>query len=335
MNSMKNKNEKLKKILYEFKDYLININLENKTDNIKTKIIELNNEKNLIEKQLGMHQICIKEQNEIKEELGNYQKELGILKENIKQYNYKIKELINNNNSKTNFYIKGNMKINLNLIKKNFGSNSTPNLKVNNYRYKNEKRNNNKNIELPKISSNSLIVQNKSKINNDFLKIIKDIFNEDEFISLKNKINKIENNNRVYKKHSLELNKYDSKIITLEERNKDLNIMNKESNLKFRSLKNILHSLKNENKIELKKVKELKKELKIKEKILKEKKDEISSLQTEINSIKNAVKNDDIQSTRGDIIQYVKKLKKEKRNKNRNKINKNKKEKSNNNDGSS
>ena len=266
MNSTKKKNEKLKKILYEFKDYLKNKNLENERDNINTRIIELNNEKNIIEKQLGLHQICIKEQNEINNELINFQKELRKIKDNIKEYNIRIKILTNKNASKINFFIKSSStgidsskKINLNLVKKNFGSNSTHNLKVNNYRYKNEKRNN-KTIELPKINSNSVIIQNKSKINNDFMKKIKEIFDEDEFITLKN-------NNKIYKKHSVELNKYNTKITTLEEQNKYLSVVNKESNINFKSLKNTLHSLNNENKIELKKVNELIKELKTKEKI--------------------------------------------------------------------
>ena len=274
-----------------------------------------------------MHQICIKEQNEINNELINFQKELRKIKDNIKEYNIRIKILTNKNASKINFFIKSSStgidsskKINLNLVKKNFGSNSTHNLKVNNYRYKNEKRNN-KTIELPKINSNSVIIQNKSKINNDFMKKIKEIFDEDEYITLKNKINNIENNNKIYKKHSVELNKYNTKITTLEEQNKYLSVVNKESNINFKSLKNTLHSLYNENKIELKKVNELKKELNTKEKILKEKKDEISSLLTEINSIRNVIKNDEIQSTSREIIQYVKKLKKEKINRNINNTN--------------
>ena len=67
------------------------------------------------------------------------------------------------------------------------------------------------------------------------MKKIKEIFDEDEYITLKNKINNIENNNKIYKKHSVELNKYNSKITTLEEQNKYLSVVNKESNINFKA----------------------------------------------------------------------------------------------------
>ena len=71
----------------------------------------------------------------------------------------------------------------------------------------------------------------------------------------------------------------------------------------------------------------MEKELRDKNNILKKKKEEIEDLITEINNIKNTVKNEDVKNINKDIIKYIKKIKKEKRKYNgkNNKNNKSKK----------
>lgn len=328
MKILKNENEKMKKILYESEDYNKKINLEDKRKNNKGKIDELTNEKNILIKELEQHKLCIKEQNKYKEEYNKLKLELKELKSKIKDAQIKIEKLINehnkNNNIKiTNYFVKrnininNNLKININLAKNKLSSSSsTPNFRLfkNKVLILNENRKN-KNIELPIINSNSMILKNKPIINNSFNKKIKEFLNgdEDQYMTLMNKINNLENNKKIKEnKHANELKKYDSKILNLDEKYHYLNINSKESNINIRFLKYKLSIIKNGNKKILKKLNELKKEFKAKDCITKKKNNEISSLLEEINSIKNTVKNEDVKSTKSEIIQYITQLKKEK-----------------------
>ena len=229
-----------------------------------------------------------------------------------------IEELIKKNNKNTkNFVIKknynNNMRLNINLINNKFSSNSTPNLKINRNINLNKK---NKNIELPLIYSNSVKFQNKSSISINFNKKIKEYLDgdEDQYMTLMNKINSIENNKIINENNnSKEINTFNSKILSLDEKYKYLKMNNKESNNNIRLLKYRLNIITNENKKQYKKLNELKKDLRKEIQISNNKNKEISSLLTEINLIKDTVKNDNVKNIRNDIAKYIKKLKLEKR----------------------
>ena len=128
-----------------------------------------------------------------------------------------------------------------------------------------------------------------------------------------NKINNMENNKKIMEnKYINVIQKYNTKINLLDDKYKYLNINSKESNNNIILLKYKINIIKKENKKHQKQLNELKKELKEKENICKQKNIEISSLLTEINSIKNTVKNDDVKSTKSEIVKYIKKIKKQK-----------------------
>ena len=318
MNLLKKENEYIKNKLYENNDYNYQINLEDNTKSIKDLIDKLIIEKKILNKQLEQHKICIKEKNEYYNEYKNLKEELYELKKKIKHFDIMIEELIKKNNKNTkNFVIKknynNNMRLNINLINNKFSSNSTPNLKINRNINLNKK---NKNIELPLIYSNSVKFQNKSSISINFNKKIKEYLDgdEDQYMTLMNKINSIENNKIINENNnSKEINTFNSKILSLDEKYKYLKMNNKESNNNIRLLKYRLNIITNENKKQYKKLNELKKDLRKEIKISNNKNKEISSLLTEINLIKDTVKNDNVKNIRNDIAKYIKKLKLEKR----------------------
>ena len=335
MNTIKKENEKMKNILYQNEDYNYKTVLEDKRKEILNKIENKNNEKDTIIKQLEEHKICIKEQKELNTEYNGLKEELKELKKNIQNIRIKAEKLINsknnknkinNNNNNNNISISknssyffkknNNTKININLVKKKFSSNSTPNIRLNksNVIYPNKNNQNNKKVVLPLLFSSSMNNQNKSILNKTFTERIKEFLDgdEDQYMTLINKINNIENNRRIIENKNLnEIKKINSEILSLDEKCKYLNFSSKESNNNLRILKNKLNIIKVGNKKQLKKFNELKKELQSKINISKEKDKEISLLLTEINEIRNTVKNDEIRSTQDDIVNYIKKIKKE------------------------
>ena len=174
-----------------------------------------------------------------------------------------------------------------------------------------------KKIELPLISSNSMNSRNNSVvIKKNFTDRIKEYLDgdEDQYMTLINKINNIENKKKIVQdKNFKEIKKYNLEIKSLEDKNKYLNCFTKESNTNIRMLKYKLSVIKNDNKKQLKQLKELQKELKEKVNISKEKDNEISQLLTEINEIRTTIKNEEVKSTQEDIAIYIRKIKKEKK----------------------
>ena len=322
MNILKKKNDTMKNILYQNEDYNIKINLEDKTKNYNDKIEERKKEKNLIMKQLEQHQLCIKEREQYTHEYNNLKEDSKKLKKNIQNMQIKIDELLKKNGNvyKPKLFIKKNNNININLIKHKFCSNSTSNIKSNkNIILKDGKHpisnRSNRRIELPLIFSNSIINPSKSTASNNFKKKLKEFLDgdEDQYMTLMNKINNMENNKKIMEnKYINVIQKYNTKINLLDDKYKYLNINSKESNNNIILLKYKINIIKKENKKHQKQLNELKKELKEKENICKQKNIEISSLLTEINSIKNTVKNDDVKSTKSEIVKYIKKIKKQK-----------------------
>ena len=318
MNILKKENEKMKNILYQNEDYNIQIHLEDKTKNNNDKIEEKIKEKNIIIKQLEQHQLCIKEREEYNHEYNELKMESKKLKKEIQDIQIKIDEYIKNNSYKIkpNLFVRKNNNLNINLIKNKFNSISTPNINKNQINQVKNKKNvrNNRTIELPLIYSNSMISKNKSTINNNFNRKLKEFLDgdEDQYMTLMNKINNIDNNKKIMEsKYLNEIHKYNTKINILGDKYKYLNCNSKESNNSLILLKYRINLIKKENKKQLKKLNELKKELKEKEDICKQKNIEISSLLTEINSIKNTVRNDDFKSTKSEITKYIKKIKKQ------------------------
>ena len=350
MKKLKTENEIMSKKLYQNEDIFRNAFLEDKRKEICDEIENKNNEKELIIKELEEHQNCNNEQIKLKNELKQLKDNLKILKNNLRNIRIKIEKLINEHDEKKdnkngnniiiNYNINNNIingikyykysvkknyniyKRKINLVKKNINSASSPNIKikknnilnvnVNAYTAKKTKK-----IDLPLISSNSMKSRNKSMVEKkNFTDRIKEYLDgdEDQYMTLINKINNIENKKKIVENKNIkEIKKYNLEIKSLEDKNKYLNCSSKESNNNVRMLKYKLNVIRNDNKKQLKKLKELQKELRAKVNISKEKDNEISLLLTEINEIRTTIKNDEVKSTQEDIVNYIKKIKKEKK----------------------
>ena len=110
------------------------------------------------------------------------------------------------------------------------------------------------------------------------------------------------------------MKQFNSQIVSLDEEFKLLNCNSKGSNCNIRVLKYKLNTIKGDNKIQIKKLNELKKELKAKINISKEKDYEISLLIGQINSLRNLANYGNIEIPQDEISNYINKIKQEKDN---------------------
>ena len=171
-----------------------------------------------------------------------------------------------------------------------FCSSSTPNIRSSKNRIIN---NNDKIKELPEINPHLKFIK-KEEINDDnFKKKIKEFLDgdEDEYMTLINKINNFTNNKKILEnEHNIKIKKYNLRINSLDEKYKYLNSNSKGINNIIRVLKYKLNIINGSNKQLLKKLNEYKKELKLKNDLMKKKNNKINLLVEEINKIKDLSK---------------------------------------------
>jgi len=315
MNNLKNENDNMKSILFLITGSKEYFNLENKKKQINNKIEYSINEKNILTKQLDYHtKICLQEQNEFINEYNSLKQKLNEIKKQINNINLKIKKINHNFNSNfngSNILVKRNT-MKLYCKESKFCSSSTPNIRSSKNRIIN---NNDKIKELPEINPHLKFIK-KEEINDDnFKKKIKEFLDgdEDEYMTLINKINNFTNNKKIMEnEHNIKIKKYNLRIISLDEKYKYLNSNSKGINNIIRVLKYKLNIINGSNKQLLKKLNEYKKELKLKNDLMKKKNNKINLLVEEINKIKDLVRQEEVESTNDDIINHIKKLKKEK-----------------------
>ena len=312
MNVLKSENEALKKILYENVDYKNNI--EDKSKEINDKIEKYTAEKNLLIKQLKEHKKCLDERKKYIDDYNNLKEELKQIKNNIQNIRGETKNLINEKNG-INLTVSNN-NIN-NLIKsqkineKKSASSLSPK--------KTKTNKNKKGIILPLITSQTInqsqtLNQEESVLTDEFKRKVKEYLNndEDESALLIEKISNIENSRKkIENKHKNELKQFNTQIKTLDEQFKLLNSNSKGSNSNIRVLRYQLNTIKGNNKLDAKKINELKKELQSKIDISKEKDYEISILIGKINSLKNLANYGNIEIPRDDINDFIDKIKQE------------------------
>jgi len=312
MNVLKSENEALKKILYENVDYKNNI--EDKSKEINDKIEKYTAEKNLLIKQLKEHKKCLDERKKYIDDYNNLKEELKQIKKNIQNIRGETKNLINEKNG-INLTVSNN-NIN-NLIKsqkineKKSASSLSPK--------KTKTNKNKKGIILPLITSQTInqsqtLNQEESVLTDEFKRKVKEYLNndEDESALLIEKISNIENSRKkIENKHKNELKQFNTQIKTLDEQFKLLNSNSKGSNSNIRVLRYQLNTIKGNNKLDAKKINELKKELQSKIDISKEKDYEISILIGKINSLKNLANYGNIEIPRDDINDFIDKIKQE------------------------
>ena len=314
MNYLKKENEDLKKKIYQIENnytsnHTNNTTYEDSTQKNLEKIKFLQTEKRLIEKQLIEHNKCIEEQNLINKEYNNLKNELRLLKINNQDIKAKIKEFekkilnieINDINNSNSNYMNYNNNISNLLIKKknnNIINRRTPSIRNTTFS-KTLPKVQNKNI-LPIISIQPLIPNisnysnnnqsNKSILSEDFLKKIKNYFNENEgdYFNLIEKINNIENNTG---DNYAKLKKYNTQVGIMDKINV-INFEGKENEGGIKIMNQKLNLLKDENIKKNKKIEELNKHLDNIKIIEKEKDNEINALLNKINSMKNNLKLD-------------------------------------------
>ena len=313
MNSLKKENEELKKKIYQNEStyncsHNNNTNYEDSSQKNLEKIVFLQNEIKLLNKQLLEHNKCIEEQNMANKEYNNLKNELKLLKINNQEIKNKIKEFerkilnieindINNNTNNINYLtIKKNNIIAMNIASKRLSS-------IRNTSYSKTIQKSQKQNLLPIISIQPLVPNtynylynqnsNKSILTEDFLKRTKKFFNNEyEYYSLINKIKNIENSRNNGMGDNIpdrELKKYITQFVATDRKklfNLDGNEM--DSNIKMMNYK--LNTLKDENKLQNKKIEELQKNLDNIKNIGKEKDNEISLLLNKINSMKKELK---------------------------------------------
>ena len=308
MNTLKSQNEALKKMLYENVYYKNNV--EDKSKEINDKIQEYTTEKNVLLKQLKAHKECLDERKK-------YNDQYNSLKEELKQ----IKKNINNIRNDTQNLMKEKYMINLtvsNNIKspRNNDKKLSSSLSVKKTKTINK---NKKGIVLPLISSQTISQsqsqnQNESIITDEFKKKVKEYLNndEDECMALIEKISSIEKSRKMIEnKHKNELKQFNTQIKSLDEQFKLLNSNSKGSNSNIRVLKYQLNTLKGNNRLDAKKLNELKKELQSKIDISKGKDYEISLLIGKINSLKNLANYGNVEIPKDDISDFIEKIKQE------------------------
>lgn len=315
MNYLKNENDNMKSILFKITESKEYINLDNKKKQINNKIEYNINEKNILTKQLEYHnKICLQEQKEFINEYNNLKIKLNEIKRQIRNVNLKTKKINDNfyrNFNESSILVKRNsMKL---YFKENkFCSSSTPNIRSSRNKIINSK---DKIKELPVINPHLNLIKKEEIIDDNFKKKIKEFLdgNEDEYMTLINKINSFVNNKKIMEnEHNIKIKKYNLRIISLDEKCKYLNSNSKGINNIIRVLKYKFNIINGNNKQLLKKFNEYKKELKLKENLMKQKNDNINLLVEEINKIKDLVRQEEVESTNDDIINHIKNLKKEK-----------------------
>ena len=330
MNILKSENEGLKKLLFENEDYNNNINMEDKTKEMNDKIVKFSEEKNSLIKQLKFHKKCLEEQKEYNEKYDNLKEELKQIKKDIQKVRSQTFKLINDNQNRNknsssssnndNYLYLGlhsQNSINTN-TRYHKGTISTPNIHLNRTKIKNIKKLNlskdKKGVVLPLITSQT-ISQEESILTENFKKKVKDYLDndEEEYITLINKISNLENSRKIIEtKHKSELKQFNSQISSLNEQFQLLNCDSKGSNCNIRVLKYKLNTIKGDNKQHSKRLNELKKELLSKLNISKEKDYEISLLIGQINSLRNLANYSNIEIPKDDINEYIEKIKQEK-----------------------
>ena len=314
MNSLKKENEELKKKIYQNES---NFNCSHNNNSIYEdssqknleKIKFLQNEIKILNKQLIEHNKCIEDQNTVNKEYNNLKNELKLLKINNQDIKNKIKEFekkilnieindINNNSIMNSNFNNLTMKKNNN-IHLNFTNKRQSSVKSNTFSrtiMKSQKQN-----LLPIISIQPLVPNtynylynqnnnNKSILSDDFLKKIKKYFNnENEYFNLINKISMIENMGNNENISFRELKKYNTQFVGLDKKPLlNIEIKGKDNNIRMMNYK--LNTLKEENKLQNKKIEELQKNLENIKNLGKEKENEISMLLSKINSMKNELK---------------------------------------------
>ena len=293
LETLRKKNEEMKLTLENSNnDYNQKIELIDLGKEKEEKISVLNKELKMLNKEMEDHNKCLNEQKECLNVLEQLKKEM---KEEKKE-NMNLREKIKENEKKLHFLIFGDVE----KIKKKNNNNE-------NITYKN----NNKKKYLPTLKSSRM---NNTILSENFLNKLKESINDiEEYEILINKIKNLENGrNKLEKKHKNELNLIGEQINNLDIQYNFLDNKGKENDIENRILNFKVNELKNEQKINQKKLIHSQRQLDFLINKNKEKDQEIKLLNVHLNYFKNFIKYGNVNQVDIEVDKYINKLKKEK-----------------------
>ena len=294
LENLRKKNDEMKLILeksnddYNKKRELIDLGKEK-----EEKISSLNFELKMLNKEMENHNKCLNEQKECLNVLEKLKKEMN----EEKKENIELKEKIKENEKKLHFLVFGDLE---NKIKKKNNS------EINETSYKNIKKKNSSPLKNSKV--------NNSILTESFVNKLKEAINDnEEYESLINKIKNLENGrNKLEKKHKNELNLIGEQINNLDIQYNFLDNKGKENDIENRILNFKVNELKNEQKINQKKLIHSQRQLDFLINKNKEKDQEIKLLNVHLNYFKNFIKYGNVNQVDIEVDKYINKLKKEK-----------------------
>ena len=321
MKELRMKNEQLVKILYESKDYTNKMDLEVLNKEIKEQLEQKKEEKKLLIKQLQSHSKCKEEQKQLNEDIIKLMDELKKVKSNIQEIRDKNDNLILDYSKKVipKFSFELNKKVNkispiynaLTSKRLIMLNKSTPNIHTN----QNGKYLINNKITLPLILTKKISIYEDTILTNEFMKKIQDQFkgNDSEYNTLIKKIKLVENNGRkTENKLRNEMNEKNLRLSSLDDRFKVMKIEKKHSDLSSQLLKIQLNNCIKGNKQKVKELKEQEKELQNIKNNIKTKNEQISKLLGQINYIRSLISLSNMKIEDNEIKKYIEKIKREK-----------------------
>jgi hypothetical protein len=286
----------MKTTLEKSNDYNQKIELLDDVKEKEEKLSSLNLELKMLNKEMENHNKCLNEQKEYINVLEQLKKEM----KNAKKENMELREKMKENEKKLQILM--------------FGDNENKNKKKNNNIQNTNIQTSNRKKSLPTLKSRLNSVN--TVLTEEFLNKLKMAIGDlEEYEVLVNKIKDLENGRyKIEKKHKSELNLIGEQINNLDIQYNFLDHKDKENDTENKILKNKINELKNEQKINQKRLIDNQKQLDFLINKSKEKDQEIKLLTMQLNSLRKITKYGNVDPAETEVDEYISKLKKEKEN---------------------
>ena len=296
LESLRKKNDEMKTTLEKSNDYNQKLELVDDAKEKEEKLSSLNLELKMLNKEMENHNKCLNEQKEYINVLEQLKKEM----KNAKKENMELREKIKENEKKLQILM--------------FGDNENKNKKKNNNIQNTNIQTSNRKKSLPTLKSRLNSVN--TVLTEEFLNKLKNAIGDiEEYEILVNKIKDLENGRyKIEKKHKSELNLIGEQINNLDIQYNFLDHKDKENDTENKILKNKINELKNEQKINQKRLIDNQKQLDFLINKSKEKDQEIKLLTMQLNSLRKITKYGNVDPAETEVDEYISKLKKEKEN---------------------
>ncbi len=296
LESLRKKNDEMKTTLEKSNDYNQKLELIDDAKEKEEKLSSLNLELKMLNKEMENHNKCLNEQKEYINVLEQLKKEM----KDAKKENLELREKIKENEKQLQILM--------------FGDNSKKIIKKNNNMQNTNMQTSNRKKSLPTLKARLNSVN--TVLTEEFLNKLKNAIGDlEEYEVLVNKIKDLENGRyKIEKKHKSELNLIGEQINNLDIQYNFLDHKEKENDTENKILKNKINELKNEQKINQKRLIDNQKQLDFLINKNKEKDQEIKLLTMQLNSLRKITKYGNVDPAETEVDEYISKLKKEKEN---------------------